>query len=77
MVEYERECKLLFVFYRSLWKGPVMFSRSAAEDSRVVIRLDFTLVIPGGMSYSMDPEEIGDRKVLEFTDGNTVSTAER
>lgn len=72
MVEYEQECKLLFVFYRSLWKGPVMFSRSAAEDSRVVIRLDFTLVIPGGMSYSMDPEEIGDRKVLEFTDGNTV-----
>lgn len=49
-----------------------MFSRSAAEDSRVVIRLDFTLVIPGGMSYSMDPTEIGDQKVLAFSDGNTA-----
>lgn len=49
-----------------------MFSRTAAEDSRVVIRLDFTLVVPGGMSYSTDPEEIGPGKVLEFTDGSTM-----
>ena len=51
-----------------------MFSRTAAEDSRIVVHLDFTLVVPAGQSYAADPEQTGLDRVFLCTDEKKTLT---